>query len=175
MKVPRVLNVFFLSEFSSFTSNELNVSIDRNKFNLMNFSLTNSRSLPPKIHSLITAFSELDLSFMMVTETWIKNTKETTRNMKDLADAENIELICKNRPTRGGGVCIAYDNKKCKLARFPLPTSSFEVVCAVGKVVGFSKKIAIIAVYIPPKYTLQQVGALCDYISDSIEKVKRDL
>ena len=29
--------------------------------------------------------------------------------------------------------------------------------------------------YIPPKYTLQQVGALCDYISDSIEKVKRDL
>ena len=131
--------------------------------------------MPPKISSLTTAFAELDLSFMMITETWIRNAKETERNIKDYADAESIGLVCKNRPTRGGGVCVAFDSRKCKLQRFPLPTSNFEVVCAAGKVSGFSRKLAVLVVYVPPKYTKTQVEQLREYIADGVEKIKRDL
>lgn len=138
----------------------------------MNFSLTNARSLPPKIHSLITAFDELDLDFMMITETWISSTKKTVQNIHDLSCAENISLICKNRNTRGGGVCIAFDKRKMKIARFPLPTSPFEVVCGVGSLSRLSRKIAIIVVYIPPKYTNEEVRKLNDYVSLAIEKLK---
>ena len=77
------------------------------QFNYMNFALTNARSLPPKINSFVTAFNELDLDFMMVTETWIRNTKATARNINDLNLAENIQLVTKNCGSRGGSLrCI---------------------------------------------------------------------
>ena len=144
-------------------------------FNFLNFGLTNARSLPPKISSLITAMGELDLDFVMITETWIRNTKDTVRAVKDLGDAENIGLICKNRPSRGGGVCIAFDKSRANLKRFPLRTSKFEVVAGAGKVTGFSKKVLVIAVYVPPKLDSSQLADLCDYLADSLEKGRREL
>ena len=150
-------------------------NIDMKKYNVMNFALTNARSLPPKIASLTTAIRELSLDFMMVSESWIRNTRDTVRNLGDYKDAENIELICKNRPTRGGGVCVAFNNRSARLKRFPLPTSNFEVVCATGKIKSFSRKIAVIVVYIPPKYDNTQVASFCEYLADAIEKVNREL
>ena len=141
----------------------------------MNFSLTNARSLPPKLSSLITAFKELDLAFMMISETWITNTRQTMRNIKDLKDSTNINLICKNRKSRGGGVCVAFNTRRARLSRFPLPNSDWEVVCATGKVVGMSRKIAVFAVYLPPKLTSGQVMNFCDYLADAIELVKSKL
>ena len=149
--------------------------IDKKKYNTMQFALTNARSLPPKIASLTTAFRELDLNFMKVTESWIKNSKDTVRALQDIESAENISLICKNRKTRGGGVCLAFDSNSAKLQKFPLATSNFEVVCGVGKIGGFSRKIAILVAYLPPKYKASEVEGLCDYLADCLEKIKRDM
>ena len=158
------------------TDGECEISSVRDKkYNYMNFSLTNARSLAPKLESLSTAFKELDLHFMMVTETWIKNSRVTTRNLMDYRNARNIGLICKNRRTRGGGVCVAFDNSRAKLGRFPLPASDFEIVCASGKLSGFTKKVAIFVVYLPPKMSVPEVGAACAYLADCIEKAKREL
>lgn len=157
------------------TNDSLNESVDKCKYNTMSFALTNARSLPPKISSFVTAFEELGLDFFMVTETWISNTKNAVRNLKDLADCENVRMICKNRTKRGGGVCVAFDANKANLSRFPLPSSKWEVVCAAGKVAGFSRKIAVLCVYLPPSYTVAETSGLCDYIADALEKIKRDL
>lgn len=109
---------------------------ERKKYNFMNFALTNARSLPPKINSHVVAFDELDLDFFMITETWITNSKRTQQNLTDLEHAENLKVICKNRPSRGGGVAIVFDARRANFKRFPLPRSSWEVVCATGKVRG---------------------------------------
>lgn len=159
----------------SFLSDMSCHSVDKKKYNVMNFALSNARSLPPKILSLVEAFDNLELAFFMISETWIANGKKMNKSIKDLTDSENIELICKNRPSRGGGVCIAFNKRLANLKRFPLPTSSFEVVCAVGKVNGFSKKIAIMTIYVPPQYNGDQVQQLCDYISECLEKVRATL
>ena len=81
--------------------------------------------------------------------------------------------MCKNRPSRGGGVCIAFDTNRVNFKRFTLPASNFEVVCAVGTVKGFTKRVAAMAIYIPPKYNAAQMQELCEYVSDAIERVKR--
>ena len=61
------------------------------------------------------------------------------------------------------------------MKKFSLPKSTYEVVCATGKIKSFSRKIAVFAVYIPPKYTPAQVEGLTDYLADAIEKVKREV
>lgn len=158
------------------SSNELvDFSEDRQKYNIMNFALTNARSLPPKINSFVTAMDELALDFFMILETWISNSKTAAQSIRDLGNAENFQLICKNRTTRGGGVCVAFHKCRANLSRFPLPSSPWEIVCASGKIAGFSRKIAVIALYIPPKFTAVQLSDFCDYIADAVEKVKRDL
>ena len=162
-------------EDSQGDDSNLSLTTDYSKYNKMCFSLTNARSLPPKISALTTAFRELNLDFIMVTETWIKNSRMTARNIKDYKDAENIDIICKNRRTRGGGVCVAFDNKRAKFQRFPLPSSEMEVVCAAGKVAGFSRKIAVVCVYLPPKYNAQQVSQLEDYLAECLEKIAKEL
>ena len=146
---------------------------EKEKYNPINFALTNARSLPPKIHSLISAFRELDLDFFMVTETWIRNTRATLENILDMESAENISLICKNRDSRGGGVCIAYDNTKVTLKRVALPKTKLEVVGAVGKISRMSKKVAVFAVYLPPRYKATDVDDFNNYLADAIENVKR--
>ena len=46
----------------------------------MKFVLTNARSIMPKLYSLIDYFTELELSFAMITETWLK--KESLERIK---------------------------------------------------------------------------------------------
>ena len=89
--------------FSECNDSDVNETRDSNtKYNYLNFSLSNARSLAGKIDSLVDIFNEADLNFSMITETWFKNDRDNEQSLKDLKAAENIEFICKNRNTRGG-------------------------------------------------------------------------
>ena len=45
---------------------------------------------------------------------------------------ENIAIIAKNRPSRGGGVAVAFDSNKIKMKEFKIPGNTYEMVCAIG-------------------------------------------
>ena len=83
----------------------------------INFAATNARSLPPKMLSMIENFNELQLSFFAITETWLKNNKQTEREIKDLSDSEQLGLLAKNRKKRGGGVAIIYNKNLINLKK----------------------------------------------------------
>ena len=63
----------------------------------MNFILTNSRSLTPKINSLVDYFDERDLAFALVSETWLTSGRDLEHNGADLDAGANIGIIYKNR------------------------------------------------------------------------------
>lgn len=141
-------------------------------YNTLKFAVTNARSLCPKLHSMADSFAELGLDFMIVTETWFGSTKLHRKSINDFGDEHGVDLITKNRPTRGGGVCIAYRRSAATFKRVSLPRSPFEVVAAVGNVKGISRKIGVVAVYIPPKYSADEVDKLGEYVTDVVEKLK---
>lgn len=143
------------------------------KYNTLNFALTNARSLTPKLNSMTEAFGSSGLDFAMISETWCTGSKKQRKIIQDYEADTGIEIIGKNRPSRGGGVCIAFRKSSCSFKRFPLPKSKMEVVCAVGCVRGFSKKFAVMSLYIPPKYSAEQLGLLGDYVADALELVIR--
>lgn len=69
--------------------------------NEIHFVLTNARSLPPKITSLLDIMHELDLTFAAITETWFKSSPCLKQELSDMEQAADMKFICKNRPGRG--------------------------------------------------------------------------
>ena len=112
--------------------------------NNMNFALTNSRSLMPKIHAVIDYFDHLHLSFMMITETWLKNLS-LLKLSSDLKLGHGLEIIAKNRPMKkgnielnGGGAAIIFDPSKIHLKPLSLKKNNHEIVAATGKLPNLS-------------------------------------
>ena len=66
------------------------------------FISTNARSLAPKIDSMIECFSELDLHFALITESWLKDDQKLKDAVMDLDQGENIAMLTHNRKTRNG-------------------------------------------------------------------------
>ena len=140
----------------------------------MNYALANARSLMPKIESLINYFDEYGLSFCVTTETWIQGNRENNRAINDLLDGSHIEMIRRDRGRRGGGVAISYDTRKAKLKKYVIPNNRFEIVCAVGKFNNNTRKVAIFAVYLPPKQTSTTTKEVEACIADCILKIKSE-
>ena len=89
-------------------------------------------------------------------------------------------MICKNRkpnPLTGvahGGVAIIYkeQNLMMKQIDFPNP-DNFELVVAAGSLQGHSRKMLIIACYMPPNYTVDRSNRCIEYIYQIIVELKR--
>ena len=64
------------------------------KDNEIHYVLTNARSLPPKITSLIDMIHELDLTFAAITETWFKGGMQLKQELSDIELAADIKFIC---------------------------------------------------------------------------------
>ena len=120
----------------------------RENFNKLNYAVTNSRSLIPKIDSVVNYFEEHSLSFMIVTETWLKRNTETDEILQELQNGAHLNLIRKDRTSRrGGGVAILYDNREAKLSKYQIPGigASHEIVCAMGNINGMTKSLSSLA------------------------------
>jgi len=95
----------------------------------INYAVTNSRSLIPKIDSMVDYFDEHDLIFMIITETWLKNNEATNIIVEDVREGSSVELIRKDRSgRRGGGVAIAFDNRKASFKKYNIPGAIHEIV-----------------------------------------------
>ena len=141
--------------------------------------LTNARSLSPKIHSLHTAFTEHDLDFALVTESWLKDSRILDRDVIDLEFGTNLKIVYKNRPrnpagrrTVGGGVSIIYNKSKCNLKERKIRGNNFELVLAVGKVGKIPRQAAIFCLYLEPRMKVSELKDLCDLLSREILMLK---
>ena len=190
-------NELTVSEFSNVSSNSREESTEnltirsspcrhlRREYNNINFILTNARSLAPKIESLITTFEELDVAVGIVTESWLKDSKELDRDLKDLELGRSIKLIYKNRtkkrknatryntkPSRGGGVAIVFNCAKTNLKENKIKGNTFELVSAVGKLKNTDRHIYFFAMYVPPKMKAATFTDLTECIINAISDAK---
>ena len=163
------------SDNLSFNNNEnVNFLNNLNKYNEMNFSLANARSLANKIDSLLDMFKEKDLHFSLITETWFKSNKYTKQELENIKLAENIEFVCKNRGSRGGGVAIAFNNNRASFKPITIHGNKYELVGAVGRNGSDTRKCVLFALYIPPSQTAKDTEGLFHCLADAIEKAKLD-
>ena len=138
----------------------------------VNFATTNARSIAPKIISLVENFNELELCLFAITETWLGNSREVNHNIRDLVNSSNIDMLHKNRKTRGGGVALAYNNTLAKFSQVSLRNNSFELLCCKGKINSLARPLIVFVVYLPPKMSADSLRAFCTTLADGIELVK---
>ena len=107
---------------------------------------TNARSLCPKIDSLVTCFTELEVDLAVITETWLKDGPQLDTDLDDLDKGAGLKTITLNRqphPTTGvahGGVAIMYRGSVGSFKRINIPNPDhFEVLPAIGTLRGSSK------------------------------------
>ena len=149
-------------------------------FNL-NYINTNARSLRPKITSLIDAFTNLDLTFAVVTETWFTNGSKLQSESEDLLLGHGLKALTLNRPPGNagfshGGVAIIHRDSLASSAIFKFPNpDAFEVLAAVLTIRGLKRKLVVISAYLPPGYTVARGKSCISYISDLILQIKDKL
>ena len=147
----------------------------------MKFLLTNARSIAPKINSMTDYFSELQLSFSLITETWLK--KEVLETLtQDLRHEHSLNIIAKNRPltnegksVNGGGVAIIFGLQRIAPKDHRLKKSTQEIVAAVGKIPNVKCKLFIICAYIPPKAKARSYQAAVKIINEAVMNVKKNM
>ena len=140
---------------------------------------TNARSLCPKINSMIDYFHELECTFAIITETWLSDGEHLQNDIDDLQDGAGVTMLCKNRKKnhRGvahGGVSIWSRDSRARIAPVKLHNpGNFEVLAAVATLKGHSRKMVVMACYLPPSMDAVSSAECLNFIVDSIHVVKR--
>ena len=105
--------------------------------------------------SLVDSMKNLDLSFAIVSETWLIDGPVTDGVKEELNQGYGLDLLTQNRRTTqgrntGGGVAIVFRKKDIMLRTYRFKKNSCELVAATGKLKGSSRPLFIIGAYIPP-------------------------
>ena len=110
----------------------------------------------------------------IITETWFRSCPELTADLLDIENGTGISFICKNRQAGPngvayGGVAIAFRKTDCMLKEVKVRNpNDFEIVAALGSVRGQSRKLAVIAIYIPPNYVVGRGNLAVECVADAI-------
>ena len=89
-----------------------------------------------------------------------------------------IGLLTLNRTPNSKGVAhggvIAYRAAMMNMRRLDLPNpDAFEVLIGIGTLQGHARRVATVAAYVPPGYTVARGRACLKYIADCILEIKR--
>ena len=66
-----------------------------------------------------------------------------------------------------------FDSTKCTFKEMKLPRSNFELVAAHGNIPGTKRKVVVIGLYLPPKYSSKRSREALDKLGDAISLAKR--
>ena len=115
----------------------------------------------------------------IVTETWLTDGESLLLDVEDLEHGAGLGMLFRNRKknSRGfshGGVAIMYKKSCLNMKELIVPNpDSFEVLGAVGNLLGHSRKIVTLACYIPPNYAVGRGKDCLAYITDLVLHLKR--
>ena len=144
----------------------------------LNYVNTNDRSLRPKISSLIDAFSNLDLTFAVITETWFTENERLQLETENLLLGFGLNCLTLSRPQGNagyshGGVAVVYRDSSAVGKTFHHPNpDNFEVLAVQFTLRGIKQKCLVIAAYAPPGYRVGRARACMRYIRDLILEIK---
>ena len=135
----------------------------------------NARSLKPKLDSFIDCFEDSGASVAVVTETWMGGDDCS----EDLEEGNGIGFLHRSRGRKAangayyGGVAVAWRIRHCNMYRIDLPnTDDFEVLVTAETIKGHTRKLIVLACYLPPSYTKLRGEAALDYINGLIVQLK---
>ena len=137
-----------------------------------------SRSLLPKMDSMVDAFCSLNLDFASITETWFRNGKLLKDRLTDLEGSSGIKIIHQSRDGRrsriGGGVAIAFNLSSCNFKNRALKHvgKEFEVLCVTGRVGKIERRVVVFTVYVPPGIKASALDTLREQLAAEIAAVK---
>ena len=141
--------------------------------------MTNARSLSPKIESLQNAFTEHELDFALVTESWLSDGALLDKDVMDLEYGTNLKIIYKNRPKKlasaravRGGVSIVFNKSRCSFKERKISGNGFELVAAVGKVGKLARQVALFCIYLQPRIKAAELQQINDLINTEIILLK---
>ena len=144
---------------------------------MLNISVTNARSLRPKIESVIESFEELNTTIMTVSETWLTRDPLSERALSELENGHGIGCIRRDRPSKtsrnpGGGVAILFRKSLITLKELRFKRSGFEIVAATGKLRNSKNTVVVISTYFPPSLSKDRTELQLGCIMDCIETAK---
>ena len=139
---------------------------------------TNARSIKPKMNCFVDNFKELDLTFAIVTETWLKDGNELDQQVESFLFGKGLALFTKNRPpgpagfSHGGIAIVTRDSTtKFKPYNFPNP-EEYEVMAITGRIFKLSRPMFIIACYVPPNYRVPRAKSCLQHINNLVLEIK---
>ena len=102
---------------------------------------------------MVQYFSELDLSFTIITETWFYNSEALDVVRRNLEKGHGISSINfyrkkKSRSNPGGGVTVAFRKAHVTFKEFTITRKNYEILGVRGKITNNTRPIFIIATYI---------------------------
>ena len=151
-----------------------------NKKNELTLINTNARSLAPKVDSLIDCFTELDVDIAVVTETWFREGDDLREDLRELELGTDIASITRCRDPNAstgvahGGVAIMYKKRIGTFKEISITNpEKYEVLPAIGTLRGSSRKMLVIAAYIPPNYSTARAAGCVQFIEDLLVEMKQ--
>ena len=114
----------------------------------------------------------------VITETWLSDGDPLLWDIDDLEYGAGLGLLYKNRlvNSRGfshGGVALIFKMSSMNLKELSFPNpDSFEVLGAVGTLLGHSRRFVVLGCYIPPGYSVARGKACLAYITDLVLHVE---
>ena len=125
--------------------------------------------------------SETDAKIAVVTETWIADGDSQDSLIQGFSLGSGIGMITRNRHknSRGvahGGVAVLWRESMGEVRRVKPATKNdndYEVLVAATSIKGHSRRIVIIACYLPPNYTRKKGQAALEYVGDVVVEVKK--
>ena len=74
----------------------------------------------------------------------------------------------------GGGVAVAFNPSLCYLKQHNLKNTlkDQEIMCAVGRIAGIQRVVAVFVLYLPPRMRAADFTVLCDTLSTEVAAVK---
>ena len=123
---------------------------------------------------------ELDAALSIITETWLSDGQHLEDDRQDLLLGAGLSMINRNRPRNmstglaHGGVALFFREEICTFKEIPFPNpDGFEVLVAAGSIQGHTRKILVIACYMPPNYLADRANKCLDYLYEIIIELKR--
>ena len=121
----------------------------------------NARSLKNKLPELHKLIIKPNFEIFCFSETWLDDSISDSM----LLNKCKFKVFRKDRPTRGGGVCMLIKNKiECTEVALPSMFSGIELI-AVDIIVSKSCKRRIVCFYRPPNYDANYLNLLCECIT----------
>ena len=114
----------------------------------------------------------------IVTETWLGDQGAEVLG-QELSGGSDLGLLTRNRPPNQNGVCyggvaVVWKKGSCCLKKAVFKNKEgFEVLVATGSLRGHTRKLVVLAAYLPPSYTRVRGSEALTYIEDVIIEIKR--